>query len=585
MFRGALREAWCSCAGPLGRGALAALLASWCFQSSAARAQSAEASQAEIREGLSLLREGQPVEAKVRFDAAVKAAPRSPDALTWRGICENQMQQYAAAVTDFRAALRLNRDLLPAHYNLALSLIRLHETEAAIEQLRVVIAADPKALQALYNLAVLLEIKGAYAEAAERLGVAHELDPQDTGVAAHLLGDRLRATKSADVTALMRDLESDSTPVELQRMAAAELLEANRFAEAATLLRSVRARNSGTAGVDLLLARAEIGEGQNAEALSLLEGAEASDDNEKNYLIGIASLGTGNVRKAAESFAAAAQRDPKDARPAYQLGLLAAQEPGGQQEAVRLMRSAAELDPGNRFYLLGLARVLLATDQADAAKTVLRTIPAADTDLPERHTLTGIAFAATHMIAEAVPELELALKQDPQQALASNVLGFCLFQQGQYGPAAEAYGRASELEPGRALYARDAALAYARADQSGRALHFAERAATASHASGADHALLGKLYATAGENDAAIRELRRAAELDPDLDSAVYLLARTYLKMGDRHDAQEWSARLTALKQKHEAAFNLQKRAEATSIRSSTLLDGGLLQGDETGAP
>ncbi len=145
----------------------------------------------------------------------------------------------------------------------------------------------------------------------------------------------------------------------------------------------------------------------------------------------------------------------------------------------------------------------------------------------------GVALAATHQVAEAVPVLEKAMQDNPVLALPHNILGFCLFQQGEYARAALAYGKASELEPNRIHYAEDAARAYGRANNNLQALHFAERATSLGASTAADHALLGKLYAAAGRREDAIRELRRAADLDPELDAPVYLLARTYAQIGD----------------------------------------------------
>ncbi len=379
--------------------------------------------QTAIAEGLELLRRGQPTDAKVRFDAAIKIAPQSADARTWRGICENQMQQYAAAAADFRAALQMDPATLPAHYNLALSLIRLHQIDAAVEQLRIVIAAQPKAVQPQYNLAILLEGKGALAEAKEHFAIAHALDPADETTTVHL------------------------------------------------------------------------------------------------------------------------------------------------------------------------ARMLLATDQAEEAKVLLSHMPIASNNAAQIklaapiHMMDGVALAATHEIEKAQEQLRKAIEEDPALALAHNVLGFCLFQQGRYVQAAETYGKASELEPNRLLYARDAALAYERANQNDQALTFAERANALRDADAGDRVLLGKLYAAGGRRQDAVRELRRAAELNPELDAAYYLLARTYLQMGDRQQATVWSDKLRSLKQRHEAAFALQKKAQPATIRSSTLLEGGSMSTVEASAP
>ena len=98
----------------------------------------------ELAAGIRLLRFGDAPHAIESFNAALKLAPNSAEAHTWRGVAENQTQQYADAAKDFRAALRESPAMLPAHYNFALSLIRLHDTDAAIEQLNFVVAAQTR---------------------------------------------------------------------------------------------------------------------------------------------------------------------------------------------------------------------------------------------------------------------------------------------------------------------------------------------------------------------------------------------------------------------------------------------------------
>ena len=540
----------------------------------------------QISEGVQLLRAGHVSEAKAKFDLAVKAAPRSADALTWRGLCENQLQQYSAAAADFQAAIRFDDTALPAHYNLALSLIRLHKDEAAIEQLKIVIQAQPNAVSALYNLAVLLESAGSLQQAVERLRTAHTLAPEDKGVALHLLKDTLKLSPAGDLTVLLSELADSSTTPEMELEAGAALIEAGRFSDALPLLKAARERDPTAPEIDLLLARGLIGSGQDKQAIALLESAPStgSRNKERFYLLGLAYARTGSLQIATQTLQAAADLDRKDARPLYQLGLIAASDPSQQSEAARLLRTAFQLDPANAVYRLALARLLLVIDQPRDAYDVLAKSPMSNGDEAQRLALIGVSLAAMHETDQSISKLSSAVQKDPNLAFAQNVLGFCYLQQGKYAEAAAAYGKASELQPRKALYARDAAIAFERANASEQAIRFAERANDIDKTSASGHALLGKLYASAGHDQEAVGELLRAAELNPDLDSAVYLLARTYQKMGDRQQAIVWSERLSAIKQKHEAAFVMQKK-EAAQIRSSILLEGGSTGADQAGVP
>ena len=535
-------------------------------------------------EGLELLRAGQAAQAKIKFDSAIKAAPQSPDVYTWRGICENQLDEYAAAAKDFLAALRINPALLAAHYNLALAYIRLHETNRAIEQFKIVINAQPNVVLPRYNLAILLEGESSFAEAIQELDVAHTLDANDKGVALHLLTNELKMGRSIQPSSLINDIADPSTPAAIQQQAGAAFVQAGHFDPAIKLLESAWHREPSSPGLAALLAQAYMGDGKSTEAKALLQAIPAMRRTpEETYLLALAYTGAGEQSEAAQTFQAAAHLDPNDARPLYQLGLLAAASSNRQAASADYLRAALRLDPQNPVYLLALARILLITDQAEEAKSLLSTIPVKAKDAAQINALKGVAAAATHDIEGSIVLLRKATEEDPSLALAHNVLGFCLFQQGHYAEAAQAYGTASSLEPNRLLYARDSALAFERANQPTQALHFAEQANALPKADASDHLLLGKLYIASGRNADAIRELQRAAELDVDLDAACYLLARTYMQMGDRSQATVWNDRLTALKQRHTADLALQKKS--VPIRSSTLLQGGTLNGDPPGTP
>ena len=182
------------------------------------------------------MRGGQFAAAKVQFSAAVRADQKSADALTWRGICENRLKEYREASQDFETALRIDPTAQPAHYNLALSLIRLGQTDAAVHQLETVVAANPGAVDAQYNLAILLEAQHSIAQAVEHLNAAYQVQPNDLGVAQHLLIDDLALGRSDEAQPILQRLQSESTPPQAQLQVGTALLEAGHFSAAAALI-------------------------------------------------------------------------------------------------------------------------------------------------------------------------------------------------------------------------------------------------------------------------------------------------------------------------------------------------------------
>ncbi|WP_158615480.1 tetratricopeptide repeat protein [Acidipila sp. EB88] len=365
---------------------------------------------------MQLLRAGEVHQALQQFDVVLKSNPHSAYALIGRGVCENQLQQYAAAALDFKAALHLDPASVSAHYNYALTLIRLHQEDAAIAQLRMVLNAQPEALQPLYNLAVLLEAKGAYAEAAERLRVAHRVAPEDPGIAVHFLADLLHLDTHAEVASLIAELSAESTPSALQRDAGAALLGAGRAAEANPLLMAAynREPNFETA---LLLARSLLAADQAQAALTLLSNSTpAGAGNEEvaqfHTLIGIAMAATHDPRGATAQLQTALSLDPRLAIAQNVLGFCQTQQ-GQYVQAAEAYQEASELEPRRAVYARDAA---LASSRASDTAQAIRFAQRVTTLTPEdaaAHALLGKLYASANQPRQALPELQRAVAIDP----------------------------------------------------------------------------------------------------------------------------------------------------------------------------
>jgi Flp pilus assembly protein TadD len=94
------------------------------------------------------------------------------------------------------------------------------------------------------------------------------------------------------------------------------------------------------------------------------------------------------------------------------------------------------------------ARRLLAAGRTDDAERAFRAIAKANPDLGGPHANLGLIYRQAGKLAEAVAELELAVRVNPKQALYFNQLGIAQRQHGQFAKAREAYQRALELDAG-----------------------------------------------------------------------------------------------------------------------------------------
>jgi tetratricopeptide (TPR) repeat protein len=538
---------------------------------------------ADIENGTQLFRNHDAAGAKLKFSAAVKENPHSADALTWRGIAENQLKEYSEAERDFEAALLINSDEMSAHYNLALSLIRLKKTGEAIEQLRIVTSAHPGVVEPEYNLAILLEGKNATAEAVAHLKAAYRTQPGDTGVAQHLLIDLLDLGRADEAQPILEQFRS-SAPADLQEQVGTALIEARHFPQAVFLLEGTQPETQAGSKVSLLLARAYIGAQQYTKAIALTQPSGTIDrTGESAYLLGLAYFGAGMMPEAKSAFAQAVLANPRNGAAQYHLGMIQSKGSEQPEEAMHHLREAVRLEPSNMVYTIALSRALLQQDHPEDAKILLQRLHPANTEAAERDLLLGIAQISTSGVSEAAPILERAVAEDSSLPLSHNILGFCYFYQGDYARAAQAYQKASDMRPDVRIFAHDAAIAFERSNSSDQALIYAMRATALPSAGGEDHALVGKLLAKAGRKDDAIRELKQAAALSPDMDEPYYLLAHTYMQMGDMAQATQWNTKLTELKQKHDRAYAARKNS--TSVTSSTLLKGAPMNSSETDAP
>jgi len=537
-----------------------------------------------IESGIRLLRSRDAAAAKLQFSAGVKANSRSADALTWRGIAENQLKQYTEAIRDFEAALRIDPNELPAHYNLALSQIRTGQSDSAIEQLRTVVKATPGALEAEFNLAILLEAKHLIPEAIEHLQAAYKTQSNDLGVIKHLLIDLLAVGRVDELQPLLDQLQTADS-VEVTKEVGTALLEAGQFGQTIHFLEGARERSASNREADLLLARAYIGAQEDFKAISLLKPAEITDSTgESAYLLGMAYLDMGAIQEAKSAFERAIKSNPRNSRAVYHLGMIEAANPEQLTAAILHLRAAIRLEPDTPAYGIALGKILLQQDKAQEAMVTLQRVQAEGGEAAQRDLLLGISLITVNGPTQAIPVLLRAVAENASLALPYNILGFCYFVQGDLPKATASYKQASDLSPETRIFAHGAAVAFDRANDSSQAMIYATRAVALPGANGEDHYLVGKLLAKDGRTGDAIRELNEAIALNPDLDQAYYLLGRTYMQTGDAARATEWMSKLKELKQKHERAY-AEERKNAKPISSSTLLQGAPMAGSETAAP
>jgi tetratricopeptide (TPR) repeat protein len=128
--------------------------------------------------GHSLSSLGQIPEAVTELRAALRMDPGDGDAHEDLGIALARSDQVPEAVAEFRAALRAEPGRADAHDNLGNGLVQLGQNPDAIAEFREALRLRPRSAATHYNLAIALQRAGRPAEAADELREAIRLDPR-----------------------------------------------------------------------------------------------------------------------------------------------------------------------------------------------------------------------------------------------------------------------------------------------------------------------------------------------------------------------------------------------------------------------
>jgi tetratricopeptide (TPR) repeat protein len=150
---------------------------------------------------------------------------------------------------------------------------------------------------------------------------------------------------------------------------------------------------------------------------------------------------------------------------------------------------------------------------------------------PETRVDLAISCLYSNQPDEAIRAADRALLDDPKNVRALNTLGKAWMMKNDYAGAARSLSRAAEIEPDlESLYNLGISLLSTRdpADKTRAPRVFGQMVKLAGE-SGSIHVLFGRAYRDARDLPSAIREMRRAIELDSRTPHAHYFLGLAYM--------------------------------------------------------
>jgi tetratricopeptide (TPR) repeat protein len=147
----------------------------------------------------------------------------------------------------------------------------------------------------------------------------------------------------------------------------------------------------------------------------------------------------------------------------------------------------------------------------------------------------GLAELEQNHLDDAISDADMARATDPQNTLADQVLARALMQKGEYSRAGESLTRLANARPDiPTLYSLALCLlATKKPEDKQRALQVFEEMERIAGDSGSLHVLFGRAYRDAEDMPSAIKEFRRAVQIDPTTPHAHYFLGLGELSLNE----------------------------------------------------
>ena len=520
------------------------------------------------------------------FQESIRLQPGNPETQNHLGLVYVEAGDDEKAAAAFRAAIQLRPDYADAHQNLGAVLTTTDSAEA-VRELETAVKLQPAMLKAQYNLAL------AY-EASPRHGPSKAIDEIRKVLVADAHYPR---AEYALGRILMRQNKLEDALVHLRRAVDAEpgfgearyqfglaLSRAGHAEEGAAEIRKSRklitAREiEQAAGLDLAQAKAALATGDfdtafakaskvlafrpdAAEAKAVLDAVDQPLPNLE------ASIRNGQYSAAEPLLRQFLGRDPNSPRAWYDLGycLYAERKIG---ESIKALARSLQLDVSNAEAHKVLGRDLMIIGRFEAARVEFEQGARLSPNSSEMPYNLGKLYSIQDNWAEARRQFERALRLDADYMEARDGLGFALEALGDDVGARVNYKKAIEMNEARRAgfaspYVNMSALSNRTGDRAA-ALDYARKALQVSPNS--DQALfqMAKALEYQGDLNGAADALTRAIGINSHAASYYYVLAGIYRKLGRQEESRKAMQEFTRLD--HESNEIEEKRREMLKER------------------
>lgn len=399
-----------------------------------------------LQQGIAHHQAGEFEEAGQVYLGILQTHPNHPEVNTHMGILAVQMQQPAAALSYFTAALDANPTRGQYWLNYIDALFQAGQLEDALQML---VLARQQGLQGDEVEALAQRLKGA-TQIAVQPNATHQLTPAESLPVASASPQKNQKTARTNPAGKSGPRKGPTpSPQEINALVA--LFAKGRLAEAATIAQTMTERfprhEFGWKALGAVFKRM----GRSADALLPMQKAAAlsPDDVEAHYNLGVTLQDLGRLDEAKASYRQALQIDSTYAQAHSNLGVIL-QSQGQLDEAEMCLRQALKIKPDNAEALSNLGVILQKLDRQDESETCFRHALQIKPDNTAAHSNLGITLQAMGRSDEAEACYRKALQIDPNYADAHFNLGNILRELDRLEEAESSYQSALKIKPGYA---------------------------------------------------------------------------------------------------------------------------------------
>jgi tetratricopeptide (TPR) repeat protein len=498
--------------------------------------------------GAAFVASGQKERALESFQEITKLLPDDPSSYINVAMVEIGLQHFDSAEKHLRKAEQIAPHAIPIYLNLA-SLFRqenrLPDVEAVLQD---GVKSNPDSRELQLDLADTLYAEGKD-QLADRVVENFRENKPKSADGELAVGDLYFGRKKLDLAeaAYKRALQMAPDKLDLkQRLVEIDLSRPD--------LKSARALNDeilrkDPANLTSHIARARIlmAEGKNEEAITELRQqlAVAPSSPQAHYFLGLAYWHTNGPGPAESEFRRATDLDPKLLSALHSLAEL--QLSRGEKGAIEPASRCVSLRPFDPAEHLLLGRAYLQGGEINKAReqfTVSQQLAPHDARVRFGQALTSVS---EHKLEEAGQELEAALRLDPQFTQALGKLVELDVQEMHRGKGVDRVKEYLATNPNSAQAHLILGSLYMSGEEFDAAKTEFERAIQIDPNLVSAYLNLGRINQEAGQSDLAIRQYQSALALQPQFVPLVTLLGNIYMEKGDMVTAQSYFEKALAI--------------------------------------